>query len=488
VDLFCGAGGLALGFNTAGCRIIGGVDRDEVAARSFLENLRVLQRPRPPLVISGVAEADLSRPEAREAIAAQFSRVDIVLGGPPCQAFSKIGRGKLNSLFKDGFAADPRNILYKAFVELVQCWQPKAFVMENVPGMLSVLGKNIAEVVAAELAGLGYRVGYALLNAAWYGVPQLRERLFFIGIRKDLRLNPRAPEVTHSTNRRPNYSDPRTHEQLPLFDDYLQLRVPIAPDLCAATTVREALDDLPRLTKHLEGPGCRNKTGRLFGALDGTLLSSFGRLMRNWPGLQAPRDFTDHVFRHNPRDYETFRRMRPGDRYPEALALAETRLKEKLDRLAALEGTSPAPSSAEYDSMRRGIVPPYPSQSFGDKWGMLIPDKPSWTVPAHLSKDGYSHIHYDPAQARTLTIREAARLQSFPDGFSFAGNMGGRFGQIGNAVPPLLAWAVAASVMTVLGFRAAAPPLGLCARECTTVRRESSARHADPDKEASQGE
>ena len=88
-------------------------------------------------------------------------------------------------------------------------------------------------------------------------------------------------------------------------------------------------------------------------------------------------------------------------------------------------------------------MPPYPSDVFVDKWRKLVPDEPSWTITAHLAKDSYSHIHYDSEQARALSVREAARLQSFPDGFKFAGNMGDCFRQIGNAVPPVLARAIA---------------------------------------------
>src|SRR5262249_55491082 len=97
------------------------------------------------------------------------------------------------------------------------------------------------------------------------------------------------------------------------------------------------------------------------------------------------------------------------------------------------------------------FIPPYDPGDFHEKWGKLDPDRPSWTVPAHLAKDSYSHIHYDSAQARMISVREAARLQSFPDGFLFAGNMGDCFRQIGNAVPPVLAEVIASTVMQSLG-------------------------------------
>jgi DNA (cytosine-5)-methyltransferase 1 len=141
--------------------------------------------------------------------------------------------------------------------------------------------------------------------------------------------------------------------------------------------------------------------------------------------------------------------MKPGDRFPEALAIARAVRDEALARLQAA-GTAPNPGTQEWDEFGARFVPPYDEHDFPDKWRKLIPDRPSWTVPAHLARDSYSHIHYDSVQARMISIREAARLQSFPDAFLFAGNMGDCFRQIGNAVPPLLARAVAQAVLRTL--------------------------------------
>jgi DNA (cytosine-5)-methyltransferase 1 len=143
--------------------------------------------------------------------------------------------------------------------------------------------------------------------------------------------------------------------------------------------------------------------------------------------------------------------MKPGDRFPEAIAVARAIRDEELDRLQS-SGDAPDPGTAEWDDFEVRFVPPYAERDFPDKWRKLIADRPSWTVPAHLAKDSYSHIHYDGAQARMISIREAARLQSFPDAFLFAGNMGDCFRQIGNAVPPLLSWAVAAELLKTLGL------------------------------------
>jgi DNA (cytosine-5)-methyltransferase 1 len=172
--------------------------------------------------------------------------------------------------------------------------------------------------------------------------------------------------------------------------------------------------------------------------------------MREWPGLGSADAIEDHAIRYTPRDYETFRRMRPGDRYPQAYAIMLDRLREALARLTAAPGGAPPEGTPEYESLERSIVAPYPVDGFPDKWRKLIPDAPSWTVPAHLAKDTYSHIHYDSDQARSISVREAARLQSFPDAFVFTGNLGDCFRQIGNAVPPLLGRALGAHLRTLL--------------------------------------
>jgi DNA (cytosine-5)-methyltransferase 1 len=455
IDLFCGAGGFSLGFQAAGCDILGAVDIDETAARTYAENLARLQPDAPPVLLFGV-EGNVEDQLDLENLAAR-GRPDILIGGPPCQGFSRVGRAKLDSLTDEGHAADPRNELYIRFLDAAALWKPAAVVMENVPGMLSIGGRNVADDAAADLAERGYRVGYAVLNAVWYGVPQYRERLFFIGIRADLECTPSMPRATHFATMPSGYLRPLAEWTVPLpFIQHSELAVDTASASISATTTWEATDDLPALKDHLShlarGPGGTTS------AIDYKRgpHSSYARLMRSWPGLPVPRLVQDHVIRTTPRDYETFRRMMPGDRYPQALAIARSRLHEELQRLAET-GSAPAFGTPEYRAIERRFVPPYPEEIFVDKWRKLVPDQPSWTVPAHLSKDAYSHIHYDSDQARAISIREAARLQSFPDAFAFSGNVGERFRQVGNAVPPLLAWAVACSVLESLGYEAKRP-------------------------------
>lgn len=458
VDLFCGAGGFSLGFHAAGCRILAAADADAPAAATFRRNLGLLQPGHEPHVPEdgNLEEIDLDW-------LVGGVRPDIVIGGPPCQAFSRLGRAKLNSLSDEGFRGDPRNALYRLFLAAIERWRPRAFVMENVPGMLTVGGANYADRVCSELAATGYHTGYALLNAAWYGTPQFRERLFFIGTRRDLGLRPVAPPTVFQAELPEGYCRPL--REVPQFlpfggeweQDLGQLVVPASSQEATTVTVRGALDDLPKLTDHLSSTLRPRGDFRRHMPHQSAPPSWYPALMRLWPGFPPSTGVEDHTIRRTPRDYETFRRMKPGDRFPDAIAIARTIRDEELVKLQAV-GTAPDPGTQEWGEFEARYVPPYDEHDFPDKWRKLIPDRPSWTIPAHLAKDSYSHIHYDAAQARMISIREAARLQSFPDAFLFTGNIGDCFRQIGNAVPPLLAWAISFSLLSLLGEEACAPP------------------------------
>jgi DNA (cytosine-5)-methyltransferase 1 len=180
--------------------------------------------------------------------------------------------------------------------------------------------------------------------------------------------------------------------------------------------------------------------------------------MRDWPGFQNPGVVVDHVIRYLPRDYALFARLKAGDQYPEAFRHAEAMFQEELTRRDA-RGECIQEGSAAWTALQSTIVPPYDETKFPNKWRKMEADQPARTLLAHLGKDSYTHIHYDSTQARTISVREAARLQSFPDGFVFCGTMNPAFRQIGNAVPPLLAKAVAATVLSQL------------TRACDDVRR-----------------
>ena len=374
-------------------------------------------------------------------------RPDIVVGGPPCQSFSLIGRAKLRSLqteeeYRRGLGGE-RNELYQLFLGLVVAARPKAFVMENVPALRGAFGGvDIAARIAEDAERRSdhlYDVRYFLLDAAWYGVPQHRWRVFFVGLRRDLGPGavPKPPLRTHE----PSEDFP---EGMGLPDDSHMIsgeKIPTRSRPEPVVTVREALQDLPRVVAD------RQTRPRLDERLPFRRApSAWAAALRDWPGLPAEDTVSSNWYRTTPRDFEIFRRMAHGDRYPQAIGIAEDLFRERLDTLKQ-DGKGLVPGGRAYQQLRRDCIPPYRNDAFMDKWAKLHPDLPSWTLTAHLSKDSYSHIHYDSNQARTITVREAARLQSFPDGFEFCGSPGDQFRQIGNAVPPLLARAIAENLL-----------------------------------------
>jgi DNA (cytosine-5)-methyltransferase 1 len=172
--------------------------------------------------------------------------------------------------------------------------------------------------------------------------------------------------------------------------------------------------------------------------------------MREWPGFVTGKTVTAHVVRHTPRDYTHFQSMAAGEQYPTMHRRAMKRFTQRL-AYRKRSGNELRPYSGAWRALKASIVPPYDPSKFPNKWRKLGPDVPSCTLTAHLGKDSYSHIHYDHDQARTISVREAARLQSFPDGFQFKGSMNSAFKQIGNAVPPLLAFAIATQIALSLG-------------------------------------
>lgn len=452
LDLFSGAGGFTLGFEAAGFESVGAIDIDEVAGRSYVANFG--DRP-----VQLFGEAGDMRTVSPRGVASTLRRagireLDVLIAAPPCQGFSRIGRGKLDSLAcaEGAHQVDPRNDLYLNAIAMLRSLRPRAFVFENVSGILHMGGQNVAERVCNAAWRAGYTVKAGLLNSAWYGVPQSRERVFVIGYRADLALTPTFPRRLHHVRlTRGHLSEAAMNPDLWSNPDFfvaftgIKERARRSP----AITVREAFADLPPFTAHLRAL----RTGKKYRPrreteeplpYRGSPPNAFCALMRRWPGIPASRQVTDHYCRWTPRDFETFARMRPGDRYIQALAIARSRYAEAVAH--ACNGSAPRLRRADF-------IPPYPADVFDEKWRKLDPDEPSHTVTAHLSKDTYSHIHFSSREKRAITVREAARLQSFPDSFVLAGNMGDAFQQIGNAVPPILARAVAKQVRQTLAQR-----------------------------------
>ena len=367
LDLFAGSGGLSLGFDQAGFKTSFMID----SCPQSVETLKKNFQKNNPLVFNEDLEKftplDFKRNIARKDI-------DIIIGGPPCQGWSLAGRAKIRSLKEkvQSIFDDPRNRLYKKFINYVKVFQPVVCLMENVPGMTSHTNINVADRVARDITRQGYNVTWEILDAVNYGVPQKRKRIFFIGVRKDLNLKFIMPKwLTSNKNR-----------------------------LYPLRTVRDAIMDLPRLNH-----GAR----KWIRSYNSKKKSEYSEKLRRGCDRNI---IQDHVCRtHNKQDIEAFKIMKQGDWYKDL--------------------------PKQYKRYRDDI--------FQDKYKKLIWEEPSWCVTAHLSKDGFSHIH--PSQQRSISVREAARLQSFPDDFQFGGSgMLSKFRLIGNAVPPLMAEVIAKEI------------------------------------------
>jgi len=459
LDLFAGCGGISLGFELAGFEMRAAVEFDPDAARSHGLNFHGgSEAHSQPIDITKTTPEELCKALGLGGVS---SSVDIVVGGPPCQAFARVGRSKLREIEEhpEAFIHDPRAQLYKKYLEYVDAFQPLAVLMENVPDILNHGGQNIAEETCEVLAEKGYVCGYTLLNAAFYGVPQMRERMFLIAYRKELKAEVSFPSPTNWLVLPPGYEGSRSVALKTLRNLAGQAHSYIAPpaasaELPPAVTAEQALRDLPPIhARELLSTGKLSRGARRFDTPAGygpKRPSAYGVLMRNWPKHSAPIEGpVDHVIRYLPRDYELFARMNPGDQYPEAYVHAVEMFEERLDA-ARKKGEKIAEGSTKYKALWNSIVPPYDVSKFPNKWRKMWSDQPARTLMAHLGKDSYSHIHYDSKQARTISVREAARLQSFPDGFRLSGTMNPAFKQVGNAVPPLMAKALAVHMMQTI--------------------------------------
>ena len=279
----------------------------------------------------------------------------------------------------------------------------------------------------------------------------MRERVFLVALHRSIGREFKWPAATHYCALPSGYEGSRqvalrvVRDNPPAAPHFRQLQDP-GTHLPSAITAREAIQDLPAIFHHLNGLSKRGAR-RLDTQIpypDDVAPSPYAQSMRTWRGYESETGVVDHVIRHLPRDYRLFQIMAEGDQYPELYVKATAYFVEVAKRAGFREGTT------AYRQLQQAVVPPYDPAKFPNKWRKMEADRPARTLMAHLGKDGYSHIHYDSAQGRTISVREAARLQSFPDGFLFSGTMNPAFRQIGNAVPPLLAASVARSLMEAL--------------------------------------
>ncbi len=406
IDLFCGCGGFSLGLDRAGLKCLAAIDHDPHAIATFKQNIRGVEH---------VLERDLTgfQPEDLKKIIGT-AKVDIIIGGPPCQGFSRV-RMVDGSNHGKRTVEDPRRLLYKNYLHYVEFFQPSIFVMENVPGIRSAADGAFFAAVQADARKLGYRVHSAAVCAWHHGVPQKRERQLIIGTACDLPIfstNVHVPQ-THEDPAEP-VSGRRPKEQRGGRGRPRILEKPV--------TLWEAIGDLPPVRAGGGEFRAEYDVGR--GAEH---FEVYGRrYLMDVLQVHKSEALTAHVARpHSERDLRDFDRLREGE--------------------------------TSHGAIARGVKMefPYDRGHFKDRYTRQHRDGLCSTIVAHLSKDGLMFIH--PTQRRSLTVREAARVQSFPDWFLFPEPRTIAFRLVGNAVPPLLGEAIGRGLKRYL---AAALPAG----------------------------
>ena len=363
LDLFCGCGGLSEYFLTdKKYNAVGFVDNDPHCINTVKHRLQKLQiRKAEELSILGDIQDSKIDNLIKNNLGNQ--KLDLIIGGPPCQAYSLAGRIR----DKDGMKNDYRNFLFESYLRIVKKFQPKIFLIENVPGILSAApeGTPIKDRIANDIKKIGYicsdSFDACLFDLSKFGIPQKRKRVFILGVNKNIK----------------NYSK--------LLSEFYQELSNIPS---TSLTVKEAIGDLPKLY-----PLKKNQL---------TPKQS-----------HSSSKFKDHTPRfHNERDIKIF-------------GLLAKDIEDKKFKFT---------STKNLMKLYETIVG---KKSNIHKYYVLRRDEPSNLIPAHLYKDGLRHIHYDSKQARSITVREAARLQSFPDDFDFIGPKTEQYKMIGNAVPAL---------------------------------------------------
>ncbi|WP_293870051.1 DNA cytosine methyltransferase [Flavobacterium sp.] len=368
IDLFSGCGGMTLGFGWAGFNSVLASDIDENCEKTFATNF-----PETPFLCGDLSEFTID--EFDKIITDKI--IDVIIGGPPCQGFS------LANKRRNKVSQDPRNSLFYEFVKTITWYNPKSFVMENVKGLLSMESGQVIMQIQNEFENAGeygYEVRTKVLRASDFGVPQSRERVIIIGIRKDLNLVPEFPSKKGEKE----------------------------------ITVEEAISDLPKINAG-EGEEKMNYASKP--------TNDYQKFMRK----NAKNVFNHIAMRHTQRLIERFKAIRPGKNL---LDVWET-----------------------HGAVQRGNPNEKSKVKFSQNNLRLIANKPAPTIAASFQSN---FIH--PFLDRNFTAREGARLQSFPDDFIFEGMRTkmswekglSQYQQIGNAVPPLMAYEIAMTLKKVL--------------------------------------
>ena len=403
IDLFSGAGGLSEGFIRAGCNPIAHVEIDAKACDT-LETRLIYHKLKSEnkldiyfdylhgnitkkQLIKQYPNKELSDSVINKAIGGDnnkiiFERidnllrnktVDLIIGGPPCQAYSLVGRSRDKNRMKD----DPRNYLYKEYAKFLKKYSPKVFVFENVLGLISADKGRYFKNMQAHFKRVGYNIAYTIQKSEDFGVLQKRRRIILIGWKKDFDF------------------------QYPEFDK-----------ISHQYTVKDILFDLQKIK-----PGYKKSISKYVAPIN-EYLSQF-----------EIRNGVDFVSQHNTRPHNS--------RDLEIYKIAIEKLLKYGERI-------------RYPDLPEKLKSHKNEQCFVDRFKVVDINGLSHTMVAHISKDGHHYIYPDLQQVRSISIREAARIQSFPDDYYFEGGQGAAFKQIGNAVPPLMAYSIAKKIGEIL--------------------------------------
>ena len=404
IDLFAGAGGLSEGFIRAGFNPIAHVEmnkdacdtlRTRTAFHYLKENNRILEYYEylkgeisrkelwdklPNELLNSVINTEISSetlPYLFEKIDGLIGDdvVDIVIGGPPCQAYSVAGRAR----DPKGMTEDPRNFLYKYYVEFLDRYRPNMFVFENVPGILSANNGEYLKMIFDAVKEIGYNLKYKILNAKNFNVLQDRKRVIIIGWLQELNLE--YPDF--------NQAEPK-HKIL-----------------------KDLFSDLPKLNN---GEG------------------SFGFVKYS----KKTTEYLKEMKIRNGIDFTTQHLARPNNENDlEIYRIAVDKWVNQNKRL-------------NYSELPPNLIKHSNTKSFTNRFQVVNHDGVSHTVVAHIAMDGHYYIHPDISQNRSITVREAARIQSFPDDYFFESSRTAAFKQIGNAVPVLMAEGIANKIREML--------------------------------------
>jgi DNA (cytosine-5)-methyltransferase 1 len=387
----------------------------------------------------------------------------VLIGGPPCQAYSLVGRSRVigDGAGRARYDADPRHHLYKHYLRIIAAHRPPVFVMENVKGLLSakvkqerIFDRILSDLrnpsvavnstpesdqdeyrlmplvaTAGELLGGFYAPEDFIIRAEKFGIPQARHRLIILGIRSDILTQPDLLEEADQSSVQAVIGDlPRLRSGLSKEQDSPEAWANALKDLETAAWLKNVDADV------------RAKILNTIGRISGNL----GRGALYQPGATKPEQHASLY--HDSRlkgicNHETRSHIRKDlHRYLFSAAFA------KVHKRSPVLEDFPKAILPDHENVKEALK----ETKFNDRFRVQLSDRPSTTVVSHISKDGHYYIHYDPTQCRSLTVREAARLQTFPDNYFFEGNRTQQYHQVGNAVPPLLARKIAEIVAKLL--------------------------------------